>query len=173
MRIELLPKSIRFIDYPFKSGALQASGQVHAQEILEVLPDRHPVECVTQNQEVLFVEVHYRDELSKWAQQHKVRVSDRADTWAWINEPFLDTVFAPEARAQTLTLLEQAGFTAHEVQGIREKVQAHMLMYNAVLWDWQHLGHYDVLMSRKKFSLQRLTPSFYQWTMGIALRNIK
>ena len=44
----------------------------------EVLADRHPPECVTRNQEVLFVDAQDREVLREWAQQQKVPQSEPA-----------------------------------------------------------------------------------------------
>ena len=44
-------------------------------------------------------------------------------------------------------MITEAGFGAAEVRGIRQRVGRRVLRYNAVLWDWCHLGLYDLLQA--------------------------
>ena len=172
MKIRLEATQFIFGEYPFALVTTASRKPIAAQDIWEYLPNRHPMEVVTKGREVVFIGDADKEAWIVWAKEQGIPSADRLDIWALLNEPFLDTVFPLEMQEHTLDRLEENGLNRKEVKGIRQKVQSHMLMYNAILWEWQHLGHYDVLLSRKKYSLQRLSPSFYQWSMGIGLRNM-
>ncbi len=173
MNIRLEVEQLFYQSYPFERYARTSQGPIIPKDIREILPDRHPPEMVTWDKEVLFVTAESREILREWAQRYGIPLSDRLDIWSWLNEPFLDTVYTPEQEENTLKLLAENGISPEETHGIRQKIQSHMLIYNGFLWEWVHLGHYDVLLSRKKYSLRRLTNQFYRWTMEISVRNLR
>lgn len=171
MKIRLEGTHFIYLEYPFEHIGPGVLNPIAATDIQEYLPNRKPMELVTKTQEVLFIREEDTPAWIAWGNSMGIPSSNRLDLWALLNEPFLDTVFSQEKQDQSFARLAENGLDRKEVLGIRQKVQSQMLMYNTVLWEWVHLGHYDVLLSRKKYSLQRLSQSFYQWSMGIGLRN--
>ncbi|MEU5537651.1 hypothetical protein [Streptomyces sp. NPDC020362] len=100
----------------------------------------------------------------------------RPEVRADLLEPFLDTVVTPEHQAAALTRLSKGGLAPAEVAGIRDKVAPIMLAYNAVLWEWHHLGLADLLYAAPAAPWvpehQRIEPAdkavFFAWAMNIA-----
>jgi len=158
--------------YPFRVSSIGQGGIIPIADITEILPDRSPPELVIRGNEVIFLDAQYKEELLAWSSTFSIPISQRLDLWALINEPFLDTIHTPDQVEQVKQMLISNQIKEKEIAGIREKVGETLLIYNALLWEWQHLGQYEVLLSRKKYSLQGLRESFYWWTMKIALRNL-
>ncbi len=163
---------IEIENYPFRVSSIGHGGRIPIADITEVLPDRSPPEMVIRGNEVIFLDVQHQEELLAWSRTCSVPISQRLDLWAMINEPFLDTIHPSTQVEQVKQILISNQIKEVEIEGIRGKVGETLLIYNTVLWEWHHLGHYDVLLSRKKYSLQGLRESFYWWTMKIALRNL-
>ncbi len=74
----------------------------------------------------------------------RLRHTDRADAVALLCEPFLDTEFTPEDAARTEEQLGRLGFAPAEVAEHRKRLSGPMLAYNAIHWEWAHLGVSDV-----------------------------
>lgn len=76
----------------------------------------------------------------------------------------------------TLARLGRLGLDAATVAEIRRRAAPVMLRYNAVHWDWCHLGLADLLDAasspivpeRLRRAMVGDAPEFYAWTMAIA-----
>lgn len=90
------------------------------------------------------------------------------DIWALLAEEYLDTEIDEIDKARTLKALEEEGFSVGEVALIRKRIGWRMLWINSYVWEWVHLGHYDVLKA-----LQPMSERTYRWTMDIALRPLQ
>jgi len=132
-----------------------------------------PPEIRTVSGVTLFVSAEQREELEWFCRASRIPTRTRPDVWGDLLEPFLDTQFTPEHEAATLSRLRRAGMTETEVGQIRARVGPLMLAYNAIHWDWSHLGLADLLDAMTTEALPGgaelgETSSFYRWAMGIA-----
>jgi len=157
-------------------------GTLPASAIREADPDAAPPEIRTRSGETLFVAAAQREELARFCQASQIPIRKRPDIWGDLLEPFVDTHPAPGHEAVTRARLHQAGLTDTEIDQIRARVGPLMLAYNAVHWDWYHLGLADLLDAVTTDSLPespatRLrqiradlgdTARFYAWAMRIA-----
>ena len=85
--------------------------------------------------------------LDAWCGLHGVPHTDRHDPLALLCEPFLDTEFTADDAARSGRQLEALGFTLGDIETLRAELRGPMLSYNALIWDWVHLGLYDVVMA--------------------------
>jgi hypothetical protein len=146
-----------------------------AAAILDADPAAAPPEIRALSGETLFISAEQRAELERFCQVNQIPIRTRPDMWGDLLEPFLDTEFTAEDDAATLGRLSRAGLTAAEVARIRAKVGPLMRAYNAVHWEWFHLGLADLLTAVLTTSLpehERVElgeiASFYAWAMRIA-----
>ena len=120
-------------------------GTVAASAICDADPAAAPPEIRTLSGETLFISAGQREELERFCRASQVPIRKRPDIWGGLLEPFVDTELTPEHKAATLTHLRRAGLTDTEISQIRAKVGPLMLAYNALHWDWAHLGLADLL----------------------------
>ena len=175
--VEFRPDAVVFDKYPFPGARVHPSGSVPWSEVVEVDPEAAPPELRIAG-ETLFISATHKDELRRAAAEHGVPVVSRFDVWDLLLEPFLDTTFDSEAQAGTVELLGRNGISPEEVRRIREAVGKRMLAYNSVLWDWVHLGMYDLLQAHRPGSAtrdpqpEREFVALYRWAQEIAQRAI-
>jgi hypothetical protein len=172
-------EGIFFQNYPFRAASIYPTGIVSYTHIKEILPNATPPEIRTKTGEVLFIAAELKEELKKIAEENQIPIVERVDVWDRILEPFLDTEFTLEQEETTLAILENNGISRQECQKIREFVSDAMYSYNIVsgLWDWVHLGLYDVLAAlsgdlsghRHKLADEDFR-NFYYHAMDIAMR---
>jgi hypothetical protein len=165
---------IEFPEYPYPGAAVFPSGVVADADIRDVDPWCAPPEVRLKSGEVLFVSAVQRDELERVARERSIPVVRRLDVWGLVLEPFLDTEFGPDHRERTLAQLEASGVSRREATRLRRRLGLRMLAYNALHWDWAHLGLCDVLdaslprgwlpFSRRRFE------RFYRSAMALAER---
>jgi hypothetical protein len=146
-----------------------------AAAIREADPAATPPEIRTMSGETLFVSARQRAQLEQFCQVNRIPIRTRPDVWSDLLGPFLDTEFTSEDDAATVSRLRLTGLTTAEVAGIRAKVGSLMRAYNAVHWEWFHLGLADLLTAATTIALpedQRAKlgepASFYTWAMRIA-----
>lgn len=169
---------VAFESYPFRSAYVFPAGVLPLQAIREVLPNAIPPELRTHTGEVLFVAAEQKTQLITWAAEHGLACVRRIDTWSLILEPYLDTEFSVAEQQATLAQLEKCGISAAECEALRAEVGAAMMAYNfqSMLWDWVHLGLYDLLcaLSGHPFPKHRLNDDrfthFYRRAMELAER---
>lgn len=159
-------------------------GALAAAAILDADPAGAPPEIRTVSGETLFVSAQQREELERFCRASQIPTRKRPDIWGDLLEPFLDTEFTPEYEAATLSRLHHAGLTETEVSRVRARVGPLMHAYNAIHWDWCHLGLADLLdaittealpgHSRAWLRVEQVRgelgdlASFYAWAMRIA-----
>jgi hypothetical protein len=117
----------------------------------------------------------YGSEIRSFAKRNNIKSVERREVWGWILEPFLDTEFTPENDQKATQVLESYGLTTDQVKSLRAEVETQMLKYNfgSMLWEWCHLGTYDVLKAmRPKYNKDEFR-DFYQRVMAIALLSPK
>ena len=177
MKARFTPSGVSYRWYPFPGSSVHRWGAIPFTAIRDVDPEAAPPEIRTLAGETLFVPGGQRYEFATLAKDRSLPVVKRPDTWSLILEPFLDTAFTEEHHQQTILQLEAFGVNKNVVLTTREEVGNAMLAYNALLWDWCHLGLYDVLTAVRsspsltslihRFSRKRYT-DFYWNAMKIA-----
>lgn len=170
---------ITYLSYPFPPSHVYPRGFLPYESIAEVLPERAPPELRTVKGETLFVSARRRAALLEAIETYGLPTVRRVDVWALLLEPFLDTEFDEAHQERTIALLLEHGFSRQAIDLLRRRVSVPMAAYNieSGLWDWVHLGLFDVLMAQNGFiagehrrlSLQKFTP-FYWEAMEIAGR---
>jgi len=133
-----------------------------------------PPEVRTVAWETLFVSAEQRGELEQFCQANDIPIRVRPDVWGDLLEPFVDSHLTLGHEAATLNRLQQAGLTAGHVADIRARVAPMMRAYNALHWDWYHLGLADLLDAATATWLPEdlraeigEISSFYRWAMAI------
>ena len=156
-RVSFSADGVHFARYPYPGALVFPAGLVPWSEIRHVDPDATPPEIRTGSGEVLFVSAELREELRSAAAQHGVAVIGRVDVWGLLLEPFVDTEFGADHQAATIRELGEVGLDASAVQRLRDRFEARMLAYNALHWDWTHLGQADLLDAHlRRFVPRRL-----------------
>ena len=174
--VRFLPRGIAFDRYPYPGARVHPRGVVPWAAVLEVDPEATPPEVRIAG-ETLFVSAELRGRLSWDAAAHALPVVRRVDVWGMLLEPFLDTELDDGLRESTLSALEVNGVGRAEAERIRRHVTFPMLHHNARLWEWAHLGLWDLLEAHRNVwvrLVRGLTPGryrdFYGWAMEIAAR---
>ena len=160
------------------------NGAVAAAAIQDADPAEAPPEIRTVFGETLFISARQREELERFCRASQIPTRKRPDIWGDLLEPFLDTEFTPEHEAATLSRLHRAGLTETEVGQVRARVGPLMLAFNAIHWEWCHLGLADLLDAVTTEALPGHSrawlgagqvggelgeiASFYAWAMRIA-----
>ncbi len=146
------------------------TGVILATDLVEVCVGWAPPAVRTRSGEFLFVPAPQAPELAAFATKHRLPFVRRADVWAALLEPFLDTQHSPEFEQGTLRFLSEQGLTEEEVAGLRNRVGARMLSLTAVTWEWVYYGLFDVLeaMRPRLFPAGRRFATFYDEAMAIA-----
>lgn len=177
--ITFLDDEVGFTGYPFVPATVYPSGYVPHNAIKEVVVTGSPPEIRTVEDEVLFVERSRMDELIQCARRANIPIVGRVDVWSLILDPFVDTQFTEEEKARSDRQLEECGIRRKECEGLRNRVAPAMTAYNfdSGLWDWSHLGLYDLLcalsgiLSGAAHKLEkRKMKRFYWKAMAIAAR---
>lgn len=170
--VRFAPGAVVFLGYPFPGARVYPTGEVPWSEVEEVDLDAAPPELRVRG-ETLFVSATHKDELRRAAEGHGVPIVPRVDVWDLLLEPFVDTTFDDADQERTLQQLEQNGVTRDEAAAIRATVRKPMLAYNAILWDWVHLGMYDLLWAHlgvRATVSEAAFVEFYRWAQEIAKR---
>ena len=138
---------IEFARYPFWPASVRRSPRVDHDLVRSVDPTTAPPEVVLHSGETLFVDAPQRSELEREVARGKLTVERRADVWGLVLEPFLDTEFDPEHHERTVAMLNEIGLPPPRVEELRARFSGPMLRYNSIMWDWIHLGLYDLLQA--------------------------
>jgi hypothetical protein len=168
--VEFGPTGLLYSSYPYAVARVYPHGTVAVADIRDVDPDAAPPEVRLRSGETLFVSARQRDDLRAFCEVHAIAVRRRPDVWADLLEPFLDTELTAADDERTASRLAAVGLGREEVARIRAEVGDAMVAYNfgSMLWEWVHLGLFDVLEAHA----HRLPPDdftqFYSWAMGVA-----
>jgi len=167
---------VRFPVYPFPPARIPADRTVPWADI-EACALGWPPELWTHQGDVLFVSAVERDALVAAMRERGVPVANRVDIWSFLLDPFLDTEIGPEEEERTLALLERTGVSRAEADMWRARVGSIMYAYNfgTMLWEWVHLGLYDLLsahwMFRDRLGMDdRQLHDFYWEAIALARR---
>lgn len=175
--ISFTADGLHFPAYPFPPATVCGGATLPWAQVEALLPSRTPPELWTRAGEILFVPAPQRDALAAEAARHGVPSTDAVDVWDLLLEPFLDTWFDEKHQAWSLATLAAQGIAPAEAQALRDRCAAPMIAYNfdTGLWDWVHLGLYDLLQAhwlfRKRFGLSDADLAALYWeTIAIARR---
>jgi hypothetical protein len=134
-----------------------------------------PPELRTLAGQTLFVSAADRYDLARFCQENRIPLCRRADIWADLLLPFLDTALPPRMEAGALKRLDAAGLPPAEVLRIRDLVAPLMRAYSGWAWDWAHLGLFDLLEAAADPRFAELVPAQFggydrlrDWAMRIA-----
>lgn len=153
--------------YEFKHSSIRQKSFLYKEDINEVCLNTFPPSLVINQNEIIFIPAVFKAELKEFAERNRIPLSRRFDSWAAINEVFLDTELTEQENQRLLTYLAKEGIPEEEVQQIRAKIANRMGWTVFYTWEWQYLGHYDILCAAPRWKRKQ----FYWWTMDIALRN--
>ncbi|KEQ25874.1 hypothetical protein [Paenibacillus tyrfis] len=145
--VQFIENQIQFQKYPFQASSIYLNGSVTSEDISEILITRCPPEVRLKSDEVLFVSAVHKGSLEMFAKSNKIPIVSRMDTWSFICEEFLDTEFSDKYKEKVDRLLENEGLDRNFVNETRQFLYTPMMAYNSIMWDWAHLGLYDVLMA--------------------------
>lgn len=141
-------------------------------DIVEIV-DWFPPAILTTSGEFLFVPRGKLDDVQAYCAAHDVPFTKRYDVWGDLLDPFLDTEFSDQAQQATRQRLrERGGLSDREIDELRARVEAPMLSFTAVTWEWQFYGLFDVLtaMKPRMFLGRKKWMTFYDEAMEIAFR---
>jgi hypothetical protein len=169
---EIKENEIIFKKYPFRPSQVYPKGSVHFADIEECHINTGPLTIKVKN-ELLFISKEKETELKTFALRNKIRISERAENWTWICEPFLDTEFTEGQKEETINHLIQNGFTKEEIIELRKEVGQQMNKYNfdTMFWDWVSLSLCDVLIAMQAKYDKEKFKNFYRKAMDIELRS--
>lgn len=161
---------LEFRSYDFAPASVCGTPRVMAGSINDFDRTTFPP-SIRVGRELLFLPHPQDPGLATFVERNKIPEASRADVWALLLEPFLDTEFSPDEQARTRRLLAAAGIPPSEIEEIRGRVGDAMLRYNSLLWEWIHLGLYDLLTAMRPGPLGAGSyEALYWWAMEIALR---
>ncbi|MDX2301229.1 MAG: hypothetical protein NW226_00460 [Microscillaceae bacterium] len=172
-RVRFNEDSIEIRQYEFQTSSVRDTPFIKLEHINEVNLNTFPPSIVINHNEVIFIEARYKRDFIEFVRKNKLKVENRFDIWESINEEFLDTEFTEQHQERTFEQLKINGIEREEVIEIRDKIRELMSGWASVAWEWNYLGHYDLLLNKKQSFLLLFPKDFYWWTMEIALRNYK
>ncbi len=170
-------EGVLFRSYPFVGASVFPSGRIGWHQVRSIDGLQSPPALRLGAKEIVFVPVAHADRLHAFATARGIPSVRDADPWGLLLEPFLDTEHSAEDHERVVTLLSRFGLGREEVAAIRQTVEKQMISYNAIHWEWIHLGLWDLLWAHAPDRLERLIPrrsrnfiAFYGWAMEIATR---
>lgn len=161
---------IEFRSYPFPPASVSSEPAVHFDSIRNIDLSKSPPEIKLKSGEILFVSATQKNALEEFAARFSIPRVVRADVWADLLDPFLDTELSAADQERTMHRLENQGFSREEIGSIRAKVKEPVLRYNSVVWEWVRLGLFDLLEAVHKYSVTDSFGEFYWYSMRIANR---
>ncbi len=163
--------SLEIIQYEFQSSTVRDKPLINISQINEVNLNTNPISIVINHNEIIFIEDKYNKDFLELVKRNNLKVENRFDVWAAINEIFLETEFTPKHHERSFRTLQENGLQQQEVIDIREKIKDLMTGWLSITWSFNYLGQYDLLLNKKQSYLLLFPREFYWWTMDIALSN--
>ncbi|TDT45612.1 hypothetical protein CLV90_2702 [Maribacter spongiicola] len=168
---EIGEKDIIISEYPFEPSIAYPTAVISAMDI-ECMAVDFTVCKIHVKDDIIFASAEHKEKLKQFAESNNIRLITQSWNWDWILEPYLDTEFTKENERRALERLLENGFTANEVDTIREEVKNQMYAYNfdTMLWDWCSLSLPDVLCAmRAKYNKEQFR-DFYKRALEIEKR---
>ena len=136
--------SLVYDRYPIAGASVHPSGRVAPGAIAEVDPDNRRL--LTVAGEFLYFPYALIEPARAFAERHGLPLVHRAEPWSLILQPFLDTEHSAEQEASALAQLAAWGLEPAEVARLRETVEAPMMAFTALTWEWAFYGLEDYLI---------------------------
>ncbi|GAB3704423.1 hypothetical protein GCM10027592_35750 [Spirosoma flavus] len=157
-------------NYPFKPSIACRQDRFIASDLINIDVSAAPP-ALRVNNELVFISAKHKDDLVLFAQENQIPVVKRDDIWDALLEPFLDTEYTDETHQRIVARLATYGLTEETITSIRAEVGKQMYAYNfgTMLWEWVHLGAFDVLCAMRATYHADLFADFYRSVMDIAL----
>jgi hypothetical protein len=157
--------------YPFEPSIAFPCKIIKASEIRAYCRNSIPTALIVAN-ELIFLSVNCKTALEAFVQMHQLHVLESLGNWDWITEPFLDTEFSPEAQMATLRLLSERGIAKEETARLRAEIAPTLIKYNfdTMLWEWAHLGLFDVLLAMRAQYNGMQYAEFYHRAIEVEMR---
>ncbi|GAB3990911.1 hypothetical protein GCM10028807_19270 [Spirosoma daeguense] len=157
-------------EYPFRPSIACRQNTFFATDITNIDVSAAPP-TLRVNNELIFVSAKHKDELLQFAELHQIPVVKRDDIWDGLLEPFLDTEYSDETHERIVRWLATYSLTEELIASIRDEVGAQMYKYNfsTMLWEWVHLGAFDVLCAMRATYNKEQFADFYRRVMDVAL----
>ncbi|WP_330274536.1 hypothetical protein OG205_02250 [Lentzea sp. NBC_00516] len=177
MTVTFGPDHIVFAGYEFPWASVHPHSILPASAVRDASTQVGPPEIRTVSGETLFLSWDDSDGLAGFCQRHGISVAGRLDVWGNLFEPFLDTSFSAAHIAATDARLHAVGLSQSSIDSIRARLTPLMRAYNfdSMLWDWTHLGLYDLLRALNGTLVHPSLPAtlgdpfeVYRWAMEIA-----
>lgn len=177
MTVTFGPDHIVFAGYEFPWASVHPHGVLPASAVRDASTQVRPPEIRTASGETLFLSWDDSAGLAEFCQRHEISVAGRLDVWGNLFEPFLDTSFSAAQIAATDARLHAVGLSQASIDSIRARLTPLMRAYNfdSMLWDWAHLGLYDLLRALNGTLVHPSLPAtlgdpfeVYRWAMEIA-----
>ena len=167
-RYRILEDCIVFDFYEFRFSSLRKNNMLTLDRIKEVDFTTIPYSMEIDQGELIFFNHNDTERIKAFTEKHKLPVANKPDVWELLCAPFLDTEFNEAEIKLNTAKLEQLHFSTSAIKKIQKKIK-----YTLVgTWEWQYLGHWDVLAAKQARSLvYRFNgKQFYWWTMETALQ---
>lgn len=163
--------SLEILQYEFQSSTIRDKPLINVTQINEVNLNTNPISIVINHNEIIFIENKYHKDFLDFVKKNDLKIENRFDVWAGINEVFLETELTPQHYEKTFQNLKENGIEKEKVIEIREKIKDLMVGWRSISWSFNYLGQYDLLLNKKQSFLLLFPRDFYWWTMDIALSN--
>ena len=162
--------TLDFVQYPFGCASVAEKRMVNSAEIASVNTNAAPPEIHLHSGEIIFLYAPEKVKLQKWAARNQISERSQIDIWSLLLEPFLDTEMSETWQARCFAQLARCGIERSEVAAIRKSVSSAMMTYNfsTMLWEWVHLGLYDVLVAQSGYLKKDAYKAFYRDAMALA-----
>ncbi|GAB3944071.1 hypothetical protein GCM10028805_11200 [Spirosoma harenae] len=156
--------------YPFKPSIAYRQTRFIATDFTNIDVSAAPP-AIRVNNELLFVSAKQKDNLIWFAETNQIPIVKRDDLWDGLLEPFLDTEYTDETHQRIVNWLGTYGLSEEMIASIRDEVEKPMYAYNfgTMLWEWVHLGAFDVLCAMQSTYNADRFADFYRSVMTIAL----
>ncbi len=169
---EIKENEILITDYPFEPSIAYPNKLIKAYEINSMSVNFGVCKIYLTN-DIVFVSAEKKEELKKFAENNKIKLTEHSWNWDWILEPYLDTEFSKENEQRISERLNENGIEKTEIEKLRREVEKQMYKYNfdTMLWDWCSLGLSDVLSAMRAKYNENEFRDFYKRAIEIDKRN--
>lgn len=168
-----------FKEYYIPAVSIYPSGLLEYSEIEEFIDNFIPSAIRTRSNDLIFIGRLNKEEVKDALINKGINIVERYDLWSYILEEFLDTEFSEESKGYSYKILEENGVSTTECNEIRKRIEKMMISYNfdSYLWEWVHLGLYDLLsaangiLANRRYKLgKKEYLEFYRNSVELALK---
>ena len=136
---------IIFDYYEFCFSSLKKNKILTLDRINEVDLSTCPCSMEIDKGEIIFFNQGDETRIKAFSRKHKIKESEKVDTWELICNEFLDTEFDEAQIDKDQQILEQLGFSFEELKNIKRRIK--WTLYGTT--DWNYIGHWDLLAMKQ------------------------